>query len=162
MPCSESTVRERFWRKVSKIEDGCWEWTGAIRCGYGAIKTGLGVRNTHRVSWELHHGPIPEGMQVCHTCDNRRCVNPAHLFLGTSRDNALDAARKGRIGRHGKRPAPREVRNEILRLCRIGWSNRAVARLFKCSANGVSALNSRNNQPGPHSRWTPPQLQLAS
>jgi hypothetical protein len=94
----------RFWSKVIK-SDKCWTWTGAINkhTGYGTI--GLGrrsgkTRGAHRVSWELAHGPIPEGLYVCHRCDNKRCVRPDHLFLGTAEDNAQDALRKGRLDAH--------------------------------------------------------------
>lgn len=162
MPSTDATVPQRFWAKVSKTDGGCWEWTGSTRGGYGALGTGSGVRDTHRISWELHHGAIPDGMCVCHTCDNRSCVNPAHLFLGSKRANALDAAAKQRIGRHGKQNSAPEVRAEVLRLCRIGVPFRQIATQFGLSPNGISQLNSRNNQPGPHSRWNPPQLQLAS
>jgi hypothetical protein len=93
-------VTERFWKNVRK-SDACWEWTAnRSTAGYGHIKKGgrqgeqLGA---HRVSWELHNGPIPPGLFVCHHCDNPRCVRPDHLFLGTTTDNVRDAICKGRM-----------------------------------------------------------------
>lgn len=80
---------------------GCWEWQGALRVGYGAIVGKInGTRKTlgaHRVSYELHKGPIPKGLFVCHSCDNRKCINPEHLWLGTGKDNMQDALRKDRM-----------------------------------------------------------------
>ena len=77
----------------------CWTWTRATnKAGYGKIGSGEGAGTlaTHRVSWELTNGPVPDGLFVLHRCDNPPCCNPAHLFLGTSRDNTLDMIAKGR------------------------------------------------------------------
>lgn len=77
--------------------DECWPWTGAVTGkGYGKISLAYRHRNAHRVAFELWHGPIPDGLLVCHRCDNRPCCNPAHLFVGTAKDNAEDMMAKGR------------------------------------------------------------------
>lgn len=95
------TLEERFWTKVDKsIESGCWEWLAFTNKKYGVLK-GLGGRKgkvlaAHRVSWEIHNGVIPEGLCVLHRCDNPKCVNPDHLFLGTQKDNVDDMMNKGR------------------------------------------------------------------
>lgn len=91
---------ERFWSKVDKgSDDECWNWNAAITPkGYpviGADKTNKTIK-AHRVSWELINGEIPEGMMVLHKCDNSKCVNPKHLYLGTHQDNMDDKAERDR------------------------------------------------------------------
>ena len=99
------SLMDRLWAKVLRGPD-CWEWQAAVsspQWPYGVIQRGTrgeGHVLAHRAVWENLHGPIPELMEVCHHCDNPRCVRPDHLFLGTSSDNKRDMHAKGRAPRH--------------------------------------------------------------
>lgn len=99
----ESNRLSRFWNRVNKSQDGCWEWTGSkIPTGYGHLMFHNIQTYAHRVSWTLCVGEIPEGLCVLHHCDNPCCVRPDHLFLGTMLDNMHDRDAKGRNNK-GKR-----------------------------------------------------------
>lgn len=93
------SAESRFWKHVLRRSDAeCWTWTGSRnRFGYGMLKIMDLHIVAHRASWLFTKGDIPGGLYVLHTCDNPWCVNPGHLWLGTYRDNILDAYRKGRL-----------------------------------------------------------------
>ncbi len=82
----------------------CWLWTGGLFSnGYGQFRVGRYKVKAHRLAWVIMNGPIPDGKIVCHTCDVPRCVNPAHLWLGTDKQNIQDRDRKGRTGDGGSK-----------------------------------------------------------
>lgn len=89
---------DRFWSHVDRSDSSkCWEWIGSrTSAGYGRIFVTPKSLYAHRISWELANGKIPAGLHVLHKCDNPPCVNPAHLFVGTAKDNAIDKSNKGR------------------------------------------------------------------
>jgi hypothetical protein len=119
------SLSEKFADKfIPEPMSGCWLWHGAaFVAGYGYIIHEGRKRPAHRVSYELHNGPIPDGMLVRHTCDNKACVNPQHLLAGTSQDNSDDCVRRGRI-----------ARNEACGRCKL--SNVQVAEIRRRRANG--------------------------
>lgn len=104
---------------------GCWLWTGATNGRYGGFWWNDKMISAHRVAWEIAHGEIPSGLYVCHHCDNPRCVNPSHLFLGTSLDNNRDMIRKGRN---------RSLRNEESPACK--FSDAVVAEIRTLYSRG--------------------------
>jgi len=92
-------VFDRFFSKVERV-NGCWEWIGGSDYfGYGMFRFDNKSWRAHRFSWLMCFGEIPEGMFVLHKCDNPKCVNPGHLFLGSQADNMKDAAKKNRVGK---------------------------------------------------------------
>lgn len=134
---------KRFWSKVD-MADGCWEWVaGKTPRGYGKFRLLDGHIGAHRYCWEITNGPIPDGLFVCHRCDNPPCVNPEHLFLGTSQDNIDDMVEKGR-SLHGERNhaaklTPKQV-NEIRRRFAPGDTYAAVGREYGVSYGTISRI----------------------
>lgn len=124
-------IKQRFFARINKT-DTCWIWSGCKdTAGYGQLRIGKRMGLTHRVSWEIHNGPIPSDALVLHRCDVRSCVNPAHLFLGSYSDNAIDRDRKRR-GRHSRlthcrNGHPYNSDNTYLHL-RSGWRQCRICR----------------------------------
>jgi len=142
----EKVVPEESW--LLDPESGCWNWTRATRDdGYGVFRhpDGTSTVRAHRHFYAKYVGPIPSGLFVCHHCDNRKCVNPQHLFLGTHADNMADMARKGRSG-PGSHPelykwdrhpralfSSRQVKALHVIKVQTGWSYKRIAKEFGIS-----------------------------
>lgn len=141
---STSTIEDRFWAFVNvQSPDECWEWGGGrLVAGYGHFWALQKTHKAHRFSYALAHGPIPEGMCVCHTCDNPGCVNPGHLFLGTNADNMADKVRKGRQAtgeRHGRNKLTADD-VENIRANRMNMRHKELAELYGVHRSTVSEI----------------------
>lgn len=114
----------------TSIADQCWNWTASLNAnGYGKYAVNKSWALAHRHSYETFMGPIPDGLEVCHRCDNRACINPFHLFLGTHSDNMLDMVNKGRSGRLAgeKHPQARLNANKVLEILTSARSAKQLA-----------------------------------
>lgn len=135
---SRERILETFERCVMRA-DGCWGWSGGcLSNGYGVI----GIGNSRsaiasRVSYELFVAPIPEGMLVCHKCDNPECTNPDHLFLGTYKENMQDALKKRRMPIGEKNAQAVLTEKDVRRIRSSSLSLRKLAKKLGCSARTV-------------------------
>lgn len=153
-PCEYAAKRTRylpfatrFWALVAKTEDdaSCWLWQGFLdRGGYGMVTlprllvTGASrTQRAHRVAWTLERGPIPDGLYVCHRCDNPPCVRPDHLFLGNDAENQHDAIAKGRSAR-GERGGMSKLTDEKVREIRRLAAAREVTQREIAAQFGVT------------------------
>lgn len=148
-----SNLLERFWSKVNKT-DSCWEWTGLKLKGrslpYGQITAYGKTYYTHRLSWIIHNGQIPDGKFILHSCDNPPCVNPAHLRAGTIQENNADRILRGRWA-HGQTHSRANLTDkdvlEIRKLYQPGVYRRgtraAIAKLYGVSPATITLIVAR-------------------
>ena len=145
------SIESRFWSKVDKSGD-CWNWTKAIyiNTGYGRFFVSRGKAvGAHRKAWELSKGPIPNGMNVLHHCDNRRCVNPSHLFIGTHSDNVHDKVSKNRCNTAGIHNSQSKLDDDKVRFIRASsLTHIALASMFGVSETIIWCV--KNNKTWNH------------
>jgi len=131
------SMENRFKLKIEVQKDGCWKWLGyKNKSGYGSFYA-LGETLAHRFSYRFYVGDIPKGLMVCHTCDNPSCVNPKHLWVGTSSDNQQDCVNKGRARRNSpvgsKNGLSKLTEANIIRIRGLkekGWSQKKIAEEY--------------------------------
>lgn len=139
---------DRFMKKI--IKKDCWEWTACTTPqGYGQFVFNGKMQGAHRVSWQIHRGSIPDGMLICHKCDNPKCVNPDHLFLGTHKDNSVDMSIKGRgsLKRGEKHPSAKLKEEDVKEIFNLSGklSQREIAKKFNVTQGLiVNILNHRS------------------
>lgn len=151
------SVKDRLMAKVSVSDAGCWEWRGGmLGGGYGAFSKGGRTLYAHRASYAEFVGDIPCGMFVCHRCDNPKCVNPQHLFLGSPADNMRDKAAKGRSMRGEKSSTAKLSQSNVIVIKKFleihppvrgqhGGPCSFLARWFGVSQTGISLIHAGKN-----------------
>lgn len=154
MPPKARPPVDRFWEMVDKNGPilvpklgRCWEFESRLSSGYGRLKMpDKTTELAHRFSWKLHNGPIPDGLFVCHKCDNKPCVRPTHLFVGTQLDNLADMIKKGRAGKaigtqHGMSKLSEKDVLDILRKYATGkWTQQELGDLYGVGNMQVSRI----------------------
>jgi hypothetical protein len=142
----DAETEERFWSKVSRHPMDCWEWTGGIFIGngYGRFKSGGKDLRSNRVAWELaNQCVIPNGLSICHRCDNRKCVRPSHLFTGTTADNIHDRGAKNRTARGEKSGKAKLTDQDIIAIRMSTESNRALGRRYGVAQSNIRFIKRR-------------------
>jgi hypothetical protein len=142
----DSQRRAYLMERSEDGANGCRNWTGqTIKDGYGRFRRQGKKVLAHRVAWELDHGPIPPGMCICHRCDNPRCVNVSHLFLGSHADNMADKGAKGRTNAHygSAASAAKLTEEEALAIFHTKGNGREIAARFGINHRTVSAIKTK-------------------
>jgi hypothetical protein len=148
---TEAELINDFWKKIKKGGDSeCWNWTASkTKDGYGRFRNGPVMVLAHRFSFALKNGEIPSGILVCHKCDNAKCCNPSHLFLGTNKDNCDDKIRKGRSNpAFGVRCSLAKLNNKKVQEIRDASKNmnityKELSKIFKVSTTTIANVIKR-------------------
>lgn len=137
---------KRLWPRVNRGSPSeCWEWTGArTKAGYGLLTIRYKNYLAHRLAWELHgQTKIPDGVFICHHCDNPACCNPSHLFLGSQADNIRDAAKKGRMPKGEKHISTGLTEDDVRQIRYFGYTDmtkKAIGERFGISRQAVTDI----------------------
>ncbi len=137
--------KEKFWLNVNKT-DSCWEWLACkFRLGYGHVRYNKLETTAHRVAWMIVNGAIPEGLYVLHHCDNRSCVNPSHLFLGTALDNMRDKIEKGRVRSvcGVNHPSAKLSEEQVISIRRSSLDNKTLSAKYQVSLALIYHIKNR-------------------
>lgn len=143
---TKKTLPGRFWEKVKIIDDkdSCWEWqAGCFSRGYGAFRFKGKLCRAHRVSYKLVFGEIPDGMDVLHSCDNKKCVRPKHLFPGSHADNMKDMAAKNRSLFGNKNPMSKLAEDDVREIRQTDLSRQQAAEKWGVSPQCISQIWAR-------------------
>ena len=136
---------DKFWSRVDKSGD-CWEWTAGKSRGYGRLRLDGIWWLAHRLAYAMTHGPIPDNLVVRHACDNRACVNPAHLSTGTHYDNAQDRVERNRSPIGAAHPRAKLTEEEVFWIWDLRHLGKAkLSRLFDVSKGCIAGIIKRRN-----------------
>lgn len=135
-------IKERFFEKVLKLDSGCHEWQGSMaKTGYGNFHKDGKTHYTHRIAWEIEHGSEPSDY-VLHKCDNRKCVNPDHLFIGSFYDNMDDMMAKGRQAHGEKNYHAKLTKEQVLKIRQEVGLQQEIAEKYGVTRSLVSMIRS--------------------
>jgi len=147
-------VKKRFLKRIDKQgKNGCWIWKGSLtgRAGYGAMNIDGKMIRTHRISYQLHIGIIPKDMYILHECDNPKCCNPLHLFVGTDLDNARDKMKKGRCAGGGPigekngnaKLTDKQTREILIKYKSDNYTQKQLGEIYKVDQSQISYIVNR-------------------
>ncbi|CAB4219422.1 HNH nuclease [uncultured Caudovirales phage] len=147
---------DRFWRLSGMGKANlCWLWRGSkLTTGYGCLKdSNKKTIRAHRFSWFLVNGAVPRGMDICHSCDVRLCVNPSHLFVGTRKDNMEDCSRKNRNTSGSKSNFAKISEKDVIEIIKSSQPQVLLAAKYGVSQSNVSRIKSGNTWRRSHASW---------
>lgn len=151
-------LNKKLTNSYTVTDSGCWEWKNyKNRGGYGVINIDNTTYLVHRIAWWAHHRQTPPShLKVCHTCDNRACINPTHLFLGTQLDNVRDCLRKGRFTRKGnsgeKHPLAILNEDKVVAILRDSRKYKDIAASYGCAESTIGMIKRGWNWPHVYAR----------
>lgn len=138
-------IKDFSLRYEPVTESGCWIWSGATRKAYGVVKIQGKYLAAHRISWELHNGPIPDTFHVLHRCDVPCCVNPCHLFIGKNRENVTDKVTKNRQAKGLALPQTKLTEEQVRYILKSNSTNKQLGDKFNVGRGAIYKIRAGEN-----------------